>query len=248
MLLQFGPAGGEDRELVLGAGAQLGDVADLPAYAPDRTGLAVARPVLVGGALQVLVGVGGEGQPDGGVDAGAPVLGGGERTESVARGVEALGPAGRLVAQRVEGLLGRGRLFLGSVVLLGRYLGVVVEAVDLGLDLGRGGLGIGLGGALQNGRGGRADEGERRGGAGGGPGEQALSGLAVSGFSMGGHGVVRPSGRLPVGGCRRARRGPATGHHRGCLLYTSGRDAKPGTRERGVMTAIALMCCFVSAG
>lgn len=102
MLLQFGPAGGEGVELVLGAGAELGDLAHLPAYAVERARLAVERPVLVGGAGEVLVRVGGEGQPDGGVDAAATVLGGGVGTEGVTRGVEAFGPAGGLVAQRVE--------------------------------------------------------------------------------------------------------------------------------------------------
>ncbi|MET8925366.1 hypothetical protein ABZW26_23625, partial [Streptomyces sp. NPDC004623] len=57
----------------------------------------------------------------------------------------------------------------------------------------------------------------------------------------------RVRGEWPAAGPRRGDRvPPATGA--ATEIRSPGRDAKPGTERRGVMTAIALMCCFVSVG
>jgi hypothetical protein len=78
VLGQLRPAVREGRELRVGPGAQLGDVGELPLDAADGGGPAVARPVEVGGPLQILVGVGGERELHRRVEAAAAVLGGGE--------------------------------------------------------------------------------------------------------------------------------------------------------------------------
>lgn len=203
VLLQFGLAGAQCRQFLLRLGAQLGDLGDLPLHLGHLGGLAVGDPVHVRGPLQVLVGVGGERQLHGGVDASGAVLGGGEGTECVAGGVEAFGPAGGFVAQRAQGLGGGGRLLLRAVVLLRGDLRLVVQPVHLGLDLGGGELRIGVCGPRQGGS--CCGPGEREGGRGAG---SRAGTRALLGFSMRCHEGGAPCCRLPVGAYRRARGGP----------------------------------------
>ncbi len=182
---------------------QPADLHQLLVHPGDRGGLPLTRAFGEGGPLQVLVGVGGERQLNGGVDASGAVLGGGDRTERVAGGVEAVGPAGGLVAQPVHRCTRRRGPLLGPVVLLRGHLRLLVQLVRLVLDLGRRESGFRVADSVEGGRGRRSCEREGGGGTGGGPGEEMLLGFPVRG-----HGCVYV---LPSSLRVRVRRRPAQG-------------------------------------
>jgi hypothetical protein len=68
----------ERGEFDVGGPAQLLDLAQLSAYARHVRGLPAAGPLGERGPVQVLIGIGGEHEPQRGVDAAVPVLRGGQ--------------------------------------------------------------------------------------------------------------------------------------------------------------------------
>lgn len=159
--------------------AQLLDLPQLLAYALNGRRLPVARTLGERGTFQVLAGIVGERELQRRVEATAAVLRGGYRTQRVARRVEALLLACRLVLQRAQPLRSLAGLLLGAVVLLGGDLRLLVQLVDLGLHLCRRQLGLGVPRPVEGGGRRRTREGDRGGGAGLASAERALPGLAV---------------------------------------------------------------------
>lgn len=145
----------------------------------DRLDLLAAQVLQGGGLVEVAVGVLGEEEGEGGVDAAVAILGAGHRTEGAAQLVEVALAASDLVLELGYLLLQLLLALLGPVELLGGLLRLFVEGVDLGLDLVLARLGRSGGGALG---------GEGHHGGGGGAEHGHTSAVRLLGSTVGRHG------------------------------------------------------------